>query len=88
MTRVQARIPKNRGSNAARGKICKIFKVSISVLWHMQLRIQLVHGVISQGLKRPGRELNHSSLSRNNDKIECSCVSVAPYAGIEGQSVI
>jgi hypothetical protein len=83
VTRVRAIMPKKRGSNAARGKICQMFEVSSSDLGHIQLRIQLVYGVLSPGVKRPGREINHSSLSRNNDKIEWSCVSTHPYARIE-----
>ena len=64
------------------------FKVSSSALGHIQLRIQLIYGVLSLGVKRPGRELNHSSLSRNNDKIEWSSVSTPPYACIERLRVI
>jgi hypothetical protein len=55
----------------------------IPVLRATQLPVKLVQGAFSSGLKRPGREADHASLSSDEVKNEWIYNSNPPYAFIE-----
>jgi hypothetical protein len=73
--------PRGRSSSPGKGKTCLFSTSSRPVLGPTQPPIQWVPGALSQGVKRPGREADHSPTSAEVKKTWVY-TSTPPYAFI------